>query len=344
VVRSLPAGLAIALAVVASAQPPVTFIVGEGTGNPGDVAELPVSLESGGTRPAALTLILEYDPEKVSPEETYYQFVQEDLEGEPTVATAPVRPDQTLLDAQKLVSHNIPFPGQLRLVIVGLNTLEIGDGPLVTAAFRLVSGGSGEFVAVVGGDESSATSAGAAEIPVAFVDGGILVGCDPAEAPSAVQATQGLKDRVEVTWDPVATPGAQYRVYRSDDADPAHAVPLGMGWESATRFSDVTARPAQTSGGFACCPPGEVIVFQYYYWVKARTASGCESAFSAAPALGYRGAAKSRPGEEAGVIGDGVFLGGAMALLLCAHVMRASGRVRRPEGRTSHDSGVQCGL
>lgn len=331
----LSAAIIIASAAGTFAQETVAFAIGEGTGNPGDTAELLISLDAGNTPPAAVTLVLEYDPEKMSPNETYYQFIQEDLEGEPTVVTAPVRPEQALIDAQKLVEYSIPFAGQLRLVIVGLNTLEIADGPFVTLAFQLISGGSGEFVEVIGGDGSSAASGGnpPVSLPVAFADGGVLFGCDPAEAPVNVQATQGLADRVDVTWDPVATPGAQYRVFRSNDAESSHAVPLGTGWQAATLFSDVTAQPARTSDGFACCPPGEAVVFQYYYWVKARTATGCESDFSAVPALGYRGAGKAQPGvragARAGVLGDGVLLGGAAALLLCAGRASTARRLRK---------------
>jgi len=313
----------------------VTFTIGEATGNPGDTAEVLISMDAGTPPPAAVTLLLEYDAGKIAPDETYYQFAQEDLEGGLTEVRAPVRPEQSIADAQKLVEYSIPSAGQLRLVVVGLNTLEIAEGPFLTAAFQLISGGSGEFVDIAGGAGSSAASSGSSPIslPLAFVDGGVVFGCDPADTPVNVQATQGLEDRVDVSWDPVAAPGALYRVFRSNDADSANAVPLGTEWQAATLFSDVTAQPARASCGFACCPPGEVVTFNYYYWVKARTAMGCESDFSAVPALGYRGAGKAQPrvrsGAAAAGLGDGALLCGAALMIVWSRRAAAARRTRK---------------
>lgn len=311
------------LAGLAYGQQPITIEIGQGTGNPGSAVELLVELTTGSTAPSTIVLFLEYDPEKLAPNETYYEFIQTDLEGNPVSVSAPARPESAAIDSDKQVTHAIPVPGRLILLILGLNTNIIESGPLATVALDILSGGAGETLDVTGGAESSATAPdGTTRIPINFVDGTVLAGCDPAETPTGVTATQGLPDRVDISWNAVATPNAEYRVYRNTQNDPATAAPLGTAWVTGTTFSDLSALPPDAGGIAGCCLFGEPIPVQYYYWVKARTETGCESALSATPAIGYRGSGKLAAGEPASAAADGLVLGLA-AFLLCAYSRRS---------------------
>lgn len=307
---------------LAYGQQPITIEIGAGAGNPGNAVELLIELTTGTTAPSAIVLFLEYDPEKLAPNETYYEFIQTDLEGNPVSVSAPARPESAAINAGKQVTHANPVPGRLILFILGLNANTIQSGPLATVALDVVSGGAGETLDVTGGAASSATAPdGTTRIPINFVDGSILVGCEPADIPTGVTATQGLPDRVDVSWNAVATPNAEYRVYRSTSDDPETATPLGTAWVAGTTFSDLSALPADAGGIAGCCLFGEPIPVQYYYWVKARTATGCESALSATPAIGYRGAGKATAADPVSAAADGMVLGVA-AFLLCAHARR----------------------
>lgn len=313
------------VAGLAHGQQPITIEMGEGTGNPGGTVELLIELTSGNTAPALLVVFLEYDPEKLAPSESYYEFIQTDLNGDPVSVSAPARPESAAIDSGKTVTHAIPVAGRLILFILGLNVNTIANGPLATVALDVLSGGAGEFVEVLGGAASSATAPdGRTRIPMNFVDGGVLVGCDPADTPAGVTATQGLADRVDISWNAVATANAQYRVYRNTTDDPATATPLGTSWVSGTTFSDLSALPPVAGGIAGCCLVGEPTFVKYYYWVKARTESGCESDLSVTPAIGFRDAAKIASVSPVSAASDGFMLGMA-ALLLCV----CSRRTRR---------------
>jgi hypothetical protein len=100
--------------------------------------------------------------------------------------------------------------------------------------------------------------------------------CGDVPAPSNVQAGDGDPGGVLVSWSAV-TGAAEYRVYRntSDTSASASAV---SAWITDTEFFDESAAGLGGGGGGCAQPPGDTTL---YYWVVARTASECESPFSA---------------------------------------------------------------
>src|SRR5690606_6281295 len=138
-------------------------------------------------------------------------------------------------------------------------------------------------VTVTVSDGSGGTVDVEAGFQVNVTDGVVTVGCLPSEIPENVTATTNRADEVLVSWDAVASLNAQYRVFRSLENNVNTAVPLGDAWQDATSFSDITALAPRVVGGDACTP-GTRQVVSYFYWVKSRSASACESGFSAVPA------------------------------------------------------------
>lgn len=306
----------------AAALTPLTFTIGESTGNPGSSCEVGIDLEVGDTAPSTIVLFIEYDPDKLAPNGTYYQFTQEGLEGATETVTAAARPESAITAAGKTLVCDTSLDGVMSLVILG-GTTTLGNGSLVTVAFDVLSETVGEEIDVVVVDGSAATPS-AGEIPINAVDGAVLVGCDPADTPAGVAASQHLEDYVEVTWDAVATANAEYRVYRSETDDPATAQPLGSAWQAETEYADATAAGVPDVGG--CCPHSGDSGTIYYYWVKARAADGCEGELSAASAVGFRTGGKSYA-SPASVAGDPLIM---LAGLACIFLVRcAACRLRR---------------
>ena len=304
----------------ALAQQAITISMSEATGNPGGTVELAVELTPGLAEPAFLVLFLDYDPEALAPNDSYYEFIQTGFDGNPVSITSSVRPESALTDSGKVLSVEYPAEGRMVLIMGGVNQNTIGEGPLATVAFDVVSGAPGEAVPLVWADESSASDpSGLVSIPITFVDGSVLVGCDPADTPGGVEATQNLADRVDISWSPVATSGAEYRVYRSQADDPATATPLGTAWTSQTTFSDYSALPPGGNGLSGCCRAGDPAIVTYYYWVKARTATGCEGELSEPAVQGFRAAAKAAA-TTAG--SDGFVLGLTLVGLALAALRR----------------------
>lgn len=302
---------------------PIQVVFSDASSNPGDSAEILVSIDSGNTQPSTVVLFVQYDPAKLEPYADFYEFTFNDAQGNlltdsrgNTVFTRSiVRPESALNGLNKGIDTQVHDEGVLGIAIQGGNT-RIPDGPLLTIAFRVRNAALvNDLLAINGLDatesfplfneatsevsfvNSSAafTAAGGQTQPICVVqaDGSISVGCVPVAAqPQNVQATEGQPGAVMVSWTGTASAGAQYRVFRSLDTDFSNAKPVGTGWQSATVFADVTALvPAQAPGGCACNP--DFINTTYYYWVKARTAQGCESIASTPPVAGYRGLSKA---------------------------------------------------
>lgn len=87
------------------------------------------------------------------------------------------------------------------------------------------------------------------------------VGADVLVAPGQVIASDGAHvDHIEIRWDEVLG-GTHYRIYRSNSADPVHALPLSA-WQQERRFVDRGVRPGQ----------------MYYYFVRSAGDAQGESA------------------------------------------------------------------
>lgn len=308
--------------VYAGGVDPITIGISDGATNVGDTVEILVSLDAGNTAPSTLILFIKYDPARVEPVGDVFEFTFEDGNGDPVLDSdgntvtfrSIVRTESSLLGLNKALSTVVHEQGILGIAIQGGDS-EIPDGPLFTATFRVREGTTpGAFLALNGLDEDEGEfidgagpfSASAARseddgeggvqtqpIGVLNADGTIEVNCVPvAEQPKNVTASQGRADAVAVAWDAVATPGAEYRVFRSNDQSLANALPLGSAWQTATVFNDITALVPE-SGAPGCACNAEPDFSEHYYWVRARTPQGCEGNFSSPPVLGYRGAAKA---------------------------------------------------
>lgn len=291
----------------AAAQQPIVITVGGAAGNPGDTAELEVALAPGGTAPATLILFLEYAAGVLEPDTDFYSVVQTDLGGNTVVTRSAVQAGPAVVAAGKTLVLEVPSPGRLGVAITGINEATLPDGLLFSLALRIANSATpGTDVVVQGAPDSSATTDGANDIPLVFVDGLVTVGCTAPPAPGGVSASTGLDTGVRVAWTPVAGPAAEYMVYRANSADLDRAVPVS-GWLADTAFLDETANPPQPVGPDGCCLPGQRTVFEHYYWVRARTAEGCQSAF-AGPSAGHRGDAKAHAPAAAGGAGVACFM------------------------------------
>jgi hypothetical protein len=287
-------GVLCALPGLAAAQHAVTISIGDAAGNPGDSAEIQVNLATGAAQPAAMILFFTYDNSKLEPIADYYQFVDEDLQGNPVTKRSAVRPGPVLDQADKLIMTEVA-PGEVAVAIFGLNETTVASGGLLTIAFEILSAAQiGDELIVAGDPDSSASPANAetmAPIGVVFESGFVSVGCLSPPAPTNISATSNRSDGVLVSWSGIGIIGAEYRVFRSDASDGAGAQPLGDSWQTGTTFLDVSAALPVVTPPPGC--GGEPIVDEtrYYYWVKSRTSDGCESDL-AGPAEGVRAAAK----------------------------------------------------
>lgn len=320
--KAFPAGvvcvlwLFIGLGVQAPAQSqePITVTVGDGTANPGDHVEIPVSLASGGTAPQTVVLWVAFDPAKLQVAQDYYERIQTDITGDPVrdgegnVVTnpSPVRPESVLTALTYSLDAEVHAEGAIAIsVTVPAIGETLPDGDLLTVAFEVKAGVAEDAkLDLLGLDldnqmliagqtaYSSAADEAGENIPVDMEDGMVSVGCVPAAAPVNVTASTDRADAVEVRWDAVPDPNAEYRVFRSQTDDSGTAIPLGDAWQPTTVFRDITAEPAALVEAGGCFRAAEYSRTSYFYWVKARTETGCESDFSAS-AQGSRAPAKS---------------------------------------------------
>lgn len=333
---------------------PITLVIGETMANVGDTAEIAVSLTSTTNSPASLILSLRYDPLKVAPFTSFFEFTLRDIftdepiedeSGNVITQTRAVRLDPGVAALGKTVELDIKGAGFIDILVFGANDTVIPDGPLFTVAFEVLSGSAENETVVLDGLDSDMpvlfegeeffSSAGTDDIvslhiPVVVVDGGVMVGCTEAETPVglAVGATQS--DSVELSWDAVTDPNAEYRVFRSDEPSLVSAVPIGEGWQSATSFSDITAPVPEVIAGAGCFGVPIVTVVPQFYWVKSRVLeTGCESAFAEEAVQGFRGAKKINVGAvSASTLPS--FSGGGdvvlMGLLVALFVVMGGGR------------------
>jgi hypothetical protein len=186
-----------------------------------------------------------------------------------------------------------------------------------------------------GGVTSAATSASDSDgngLTFGFEDSVVEIGCEPPATPTGVAATQNRSDGVLVTWDVVATTGAEYRVYRNTVNNAATAVPLGDSWQSNTTYLDITANVPVVISGDGCNMPDMVNEVHYFYWVQARTADGCQGSLSAASAEGFRVQAKAL---AVAALFPGA-MGAATPLVYGSVVLLLAGLARRrpPMGRS----------
>ena len=298
--------------MAAHAQDTITVILGEGTTNPGGSVEIPVTLDNGGAAPSTLVLFIAYDPLKLAPYMDYYQHIRTgpggqiiyDANNNALTDPSPLSMTDALSSLGVNIQAEVHAQGVIGIILFQ-STAVLPDGLLFKLAFRVLDGAaaneeilldgiSTEDPILIGGvpAASSASTSDAERLNVSMLNGRVFTGCTPPAIPGNVIASQGRPDAVEVTWSAIAAPYTQYRVYRSDSNDPGPASPLGDGWQFSTSFVDFSAKAPVPETQSLCCRPAVYREQRHYYWVKARTAGGCESSFSAPAAAGYRGLAK----------------------------------------------------
>ncbi|HNR36989.1 MAG TPA: cohesin domain-containing protein [Candidatus Hydrogenedentes bacterium] len=144
------------------------------------------------------------------------------------------------------------------------------------------------------------------------------------DAPTGLTATRGHSDGVLLMWNGVPN-GAEYRIYRSNNSDPATRQPISDWMPATFSFMDTTTPAAQYGIAAGCSGRLVLDFFQYTYWVAARHANGCESDLSE-PAQGFRGLPES---EAAGLLperGNLVACAATCALLMFLHRVRKNRR------------------
>jgi len=331
----------------------IQIAIEEAPANPGDTAEVGVWLQSDAPQPATVVLFIRYDPAKLTPFEDFYEFVLRDLAGEPQrdndgnaiVRRSAVRPEAALSTAGKVADVAFhPEEGVVGISMAGLNNAPIGPGLLFTLAFqveetalpteRLVLRGVEEVDPVILADQVTFSTAAADEfdqsvtrLNVAISDGAVQMGCfPPAVTPESLTATMDRGGEVLLEWEP-ANFAVEYRVFRSETDDITAALALGAAWTTETSFSDVTARQPDILDPGGCFRDPVFEPVRYFYWVKARSAQGCESGFSH-PAEGFRTGAKAwlvaGAAVHPGTPGSAVLLGLVFAVLLLARWRRTA--------------------
>ena len=253
---------------VTLAHAELTFAVESASGTVGGPVSVPIAMtgSSAGNEPATILLFLEYD-------EALLDFVE--------VAIGPAVPGDKVLT----IEPPNPAGGEVGFGIAGLAETVISDGVVLVVTFDIVGDGGGTTIPLTLSTDSSAASIEAAPLELSVVDGLISLGCLEIDIPDNVAATSGEPLGVTVTWDAVDG-AAEYHVYRGETSDPAASVPLGD-WQAGLQYFDATAEPP-SPGSLGGCGPSELVPVPYFYFVKARTEPGCDSAFSAG-AEGFRG-------------------------------------------------------
>ena len=295
------------------AQSPITIDMGTAAGDPGETIEVSVGLTVGDTPPASMILYILMDPQEVAPRTDYYPVGD---------AALPVSPGPVLTAAGTGIDAGVLDGGQRLGVVITGSAEPLGAGNLFDMALTIDPGVAlNSVIALRGSILSTATDAGGSVlIPVIFTGGTINVGCASVAAPQGLSATQNLSDRVDLSWNPITETGAEYRVYRANTDNVDSAVALGN-WQSETTWSDTTATAAMTNLLLGCLP-GQTILTSHYYYVRARTSDGCESAF-AGPVVGLRSAPSSKTAPARAGVGD------TLGLLTVLAVLALMGRFRR---------------
>lgn len=348
--------------VAAQESNDITLRLGSTTGNAGDTAEVSLDLLSDGPLPSALILYIVYDEASIQPYESAYERIARDAftgmplvdeEGNTLVTQSALLPDPAVDDGNYGVDYQVHTGyGAIAVSIIGAGGTEIPAGPLFTLAFRIDSavadGSMVDVMGVVEGQEillpdgngvrafaTSAADADANSLSYGYENTLVIVGCVPGNAPTGVSATQNRSDGVSISWSAVSGEAVEYRVYRNTTNSTATATPIGEAWQTGTTFLDITARVPALIPGDGCLVPATTSEVSYFYWVRARTDVGCESAFSSPAAEGLRTSAKQAV-QAAGFLAVGP--GGAgrlFAYLGLVVVLLFLGRARVRDGQRS---------
>lgn len=253
-----------------------TLSVGSGSGANEETVEISVHLDTNSSQVSGVQFWLEYDPESVS-------FV-EAVEGPVALA------------AEKQVEANVPVPGEVRVIVYGLNDNIMADGLLATISFAVLNPAGAEVV-LTGTNVAASTPEGES------LDILMTGNCGAPGMPMNVSASSGDSDGILVTWS--AADGANsYVVYRSDSADPMTSEPVSGRLGQVTSYLDTGAASPTVSGG-GCTSPRVVEFTHYYYWVRALAAAASGGDLGSdlgGPAEGYRGGAKSS--ETKSLVGE----------------------------------------
>jgi hypothetical protein len=240
----------------------ITLDIGEVTTQPGQTAQVPVTIQATGTPASTAVLFLQFDAEKLSV----------------TGVTA-----GEAMPAGKEVQSNAG-DGEVGLIAFGLGVAPLSDGVLFMVSFDTANTSGGDILTIQGA-QASAAGIDATPLQVSVNNGSIAVGCSGIGTPSGIQASDDDPAGVSVSW--VTVEGAsEYRVYRSATDLEAEANPIS-GWIEGTSFFDDTA-PSSTGSGMACT--GDSMTASYY-WVAARSPVGCESGLGG-PVAGSRAVTK----------------------------------------------------
>jgi len=143
-------------------------------------------------------------------------------------------------------------------------------------------------------------------------------------APTNVRASESDHPAgILIEWDPIAGASVEYRVYRSEDSDPANAAPLGTGWQTETSYLDTSAA---SGGALACFSLSTTSGDIYYYWVRARNSGHVESDLSP---VAQGAMSRKAEGAEGGYAGANVCSIGLVVLALAlAGKRKANARCR----------------
>ncbi len=269
--------------------------------------------------PTSLLFFIEYDPEFVTPDKTYFELheIDElglpiiDLAGNTRTESSAIRLDDALRRAGKYVDATVyAEEGVIGVFIAGAPDIALPQGALCTLAFAADSEVALSFIAYLRGvatedpielDGDNVASLGSAStntsLSVDFQTGKITFqSCNSTpDRPKNVVASTDRPDGVRIAWDAVEGDGVEYRVYRADTPVFQDAVPLGAGWQAATAFVDISAEAAGDEAAAGCFRPAYGQGRDYYYWVKARSESGCEGKPNRQEQLGRRIASLSTP-------------------------------------------------
>jgi Cohesin domain len=263
---------------VAQTTGDVTLDIGEATGSPGGAVDVPVTIESTGTRPAALSFKIEFDATMLS-----YSSVS----AGPAATDAGKDASALETTVQGTVNRRV------NIVVAGSNQMGINDGLLLTVRFFVSTGlTQGQMVTLPGYDSVAAAPQNEVVIPSQIQNGKVTVGtCTEPSAPTGVTASDGdYADLVRISWNPVSG-AAWYRVYRSatPNAIVATLVATVQAGQNYGEDRGATAAALQDSGG--CGSAGAASFTTYYYWVQSLNSCG-ESAY-AGPDTGFRGVGKA---------------------------------------------------
>ena len=285
----------------------------------GDLVEVGVDLDYGGTAPATVVFFVAYDKARLAPAEACFEVIQRGADGEPVrdekgeviAASSSALPAEAVLAAGKVVEvehfpelSDAPGLAATGVVVTGLNDTPLPKGRVFTLGFRVLEANflndTIALRALDAGDplphsgrllRSSASSADGTALDADAVGGVIALGCARGAAPEGLTASTDREDEVKLAWTGVA--GMEYRVLRADPAAPDTMTALGGGWTEAALFVDITApAPVVTRGPILFCN-GRFVPGLRVYRVKARpVGGGCESELS--PGVeGYRASRRS---------------------------------------------------